>query len=153
MLKEHKRSVYSEAESRLCILDHFNQGGWIMALIEATNWFFWLTAACLSIRDPSQEEVLNTLPSSSENTSKHFTHYTDYSPFFSWVSALRERTGRPVFSKRSAWMAEPEPASRAACPGVSPGTPVSTCVLLPSFWFLTPATGLDRDVVSHTNIH
>lgn len=120
VLKEHKRSVYLEAESCFCILDIFNKGGWIMPLTEATNWFFWLAAAYLSIRAPLEEKVLNAL-SCSEETSKHFTCCRDYSPF-SWVSALRYMIGRPVFSKFSAWAAEPRLMSRTACPGFSPVT-------------------------------
>lgn len=69
-LKEHKSSIYLEAESCLCILDLFNKGGWNMSLIEATNWFFWLTAAYLSIRALLEEKALNGLSLCSEQTSK-----------------------------------------------------------------------------------
>lgn len=95
-LKEHKRSVYLEAESCLCILDLFNKGGWIMPLIEATNWFFWLPAAYLSIRAPLEEKALNSLSLLLRKDFKalHIGHRL-FS--FSWVSALRYRTGGPIF--------------------------------------------------------
>lgn len=153
MLKEHKRSVYSEAKSRLCILDHFNQGGWITALIEATNWFFWLTAACLSIRDPSQEKVLNSLPSSSEKTSKHFAHYTDYSPFF-FMGKCTEREDRQAnFLQMRCLNGRTRAREQGSLPRDFSGDSRLHMCAAPRFWFLTPATGLDRDIRSHTNIH
>lgn len=122
-LKEHKRNIYLEAESCLCVLDLFNMGGWIMPLIEAANWFFWLAAAYLSIRAPLEEKALKSLSVLLRKDFKAL-HILQRLFSFSWVSAPRYRTGGPVFSKISAWAAEPRLTSRTAYPGFSPVTPI-----------------------------
>lgn len=134
-LKEHKRSVYLEAESCLCVLDLFNKGGWIMPLIEAKNWFFWLAAAYLSIRAPLEEKALNSLSLSVRKDFKAL-HILQILFSFSWVSALRYRTGGPIFSKFSAWAAEPRLTRRTAYPGFSPVTPkfAASWLMHPHFW-------------------
>lgn len=122
-LKEHKRNIYLEADSCLCILDLFDEGGWIMPLIEATNWFFWLAAAYLSIRAPLEEKALNSL---SLLLRKDFKGLLILQRLFSFsgVSALTDRTGGSIFSKFSAWAAESRLRSRTAYPGFSPVTPM-----------------------------